>query len=308
MKNKTQVLDFLKRYSIITLGCIIYSFGVSLFLDTSNLAAGGVTGIAIMLNYVIHLGGLDPKILDAGTLMIIINIPLFILGAIFFGKKFILSTLYSTVLSSALIALWSWLIVPHMPVPAENESIDLLIPAVVGGVLYGAGLGLIFRMGSTTGGTDIITKILRKKFRHLKTGIISVMIDAVIVGVSAFVYKDFSITFYTIISLIVFTIAFDFVLYGGNSAKFVYIVTTADKCAAICDYILKELDISATLVDGKGAYTGNERTIIMCAVKNVMFPRLRDIIKDVDPNAFTIVTNAQEIYGEGYKPHGGEEL
>lgn len=304
MKSKAQVLGFLKRYSLITLGCIIYSFGVSLFLDANNLAAGGVTGIAIMLNYVIHLGNLDPKILDVGMLIIIINIPLFILGTVFFGKKFILSTLYSTVISSALIALWSWLIVPMMP----DMSEDLLIPAVVGGTLYGAGLGLIFRMGSTTGGTDIITKILRKKFRHLKTGIISVMLDVIIVGASAFIYQDYILTFYTVVSLVMFTVAFDFVLYGGNSAKFVYIVTTADKSKAICDCILKELDISATLVDGTGAYTGNERAIIMCAVKNVMFPRLRDVIKEVDPQAFTIVTNAQEIYGEGYKPHGGEEL
>ncbi len=297
MNKKAAFLKYLKIYSIITFGCIIYSLGVALFLDANEFAAGGVTGIAIMISY------LAKGKIGSGWIIMIINVPLFILGIIFFGKKFIISTLFSTVLSSGLIELWNWLLLPLMP-----EIQNLWIPATVGGVLYGAGLGLIFRMGSTTGGTDIIIKILRKKFRYLKTGVISLIIDVVIVGVSAIIFKDIDRTFYTIVSLIVFVLAFDFVLYGGNTAKFVYIVTTADKSESICRGILQELDISATIMDGKGAYTGNERTIILCAVKNYLFPKLRDIIKDNDPQAFTIVTSAQEIYGEGYKQHGGEEL
>lgn len=142
----------------------------------------------------------------------------------------------------------------------------------------------------------------------MKTGIISMMIDVVIVGVAGIIFRNIEQTFYTVISLILFVISFDFVLYGGNTAKLVYIVTTADKSELICNGILQELDISATIIDGKGAYTGNERTVIMCAVKNYLFPKLRDVIKDADANAFTIVTSAQEIYGEGYKEHGGDEL
>lgn len=297
MKNKTAVLKLLKKYALITLGCVIYSFGVALFLDANGLAAGGVTGIAIIISYA--AGG---KI-GTGWLIIILNVPLFVLGAVFFGKRFILSTLYATVLSSGLIELWNLLILPHMP-----EISNILIPATAGGALYGAGLGIIFRAGSTTGGTDIIVKILRKKFRYMKTGIISMLIDVVIVGAAGIVFRDIDKTFYTVISLILFVVSFDLVLYGGNTAKLVYIVTTADKSEEICKKILTELDISATIVDGKGAYTGNARTVIMCAVKNYVFPRLRDVIKDADPQAFTIVTSAQEIYGEGYKEHGGEEL
>ena len=296
-KRKKPVKPTLIKLTLNLLGCLIYSFGVSLFLNCYKLASGGATGIAIMIDE------LTNHVIGTGWLIIIINVPLFILGIIFFGKKFIFNTLLSTVISSALIELWDFCIVPHMP------TIDnILIPAVVGGALYGGGLGLIFRAGSTTGGTDIIVKILRKKFRHIRTGVISMIIDIIIIGSSAFVYKDIDILFYTILSVVVFTISLDGVLYGGNSAKLVHVVTTAEFTADICSHIHKDLDITATIIDGKGAYSGTDRVVIMCVVKSFLYPKLRDIIKDVDPTAFTIVTSAKEIYGEGYKPHDADEL
>ena len=182
--NKALVLDFLKRYGVMTLGCIIYSLGVALFLDASNLASGGVTGIAIILNYVIRMGT-DGYDLNTGIIIIIINIPLFILGAVFFGKYFIISTVYATVLSSLLIWVWDLAFQNFLPI-TEN----LLLAGLVGGAMFGLGLGLIFRTGSSTGGTDIIVKILRKKFRYIRTGMISLTIDAGIVALSAIVYKD----------------------------------------------------------------------------------------------------------------------
>lgn len=297
MSNKSEKIQLAKKYAMIAVGCIVYSVGVALFLNVNALASGGVTGIAIMISY------LSGGKIGTGWLIIIINVPLFVLGAVFFGKKFIVSTLISTAASSGLIELWSYAVVPHMP------AIDnILISAVVGGALFGAGLGLIFRAGSTTGGTDIVVKLLRKKFRHLRSGMISGSIDCVILAASAFVYKDVDLLFYTTLSVLIFTLVFDWVLYGGNSAKLVHIVTTADKAVPICDGILKELDISATLVDGKGAYTAEERTVIMCVVKNTLYPKLRDIIHASDPRAFTIVSSAKEIYGEGYKAPSEEEL
>lgn len=307
--NKTKVFQFLKRYSVITLGCIIYSLGVALFLDTNNIASGGVTGIAIILNYVIEnvSGENAPEIIhtlfNTGSLIIIINIPLFILGAVYFGKKFILSTMYSTIVSSLLIELWNFTIVERISV-----TNDLILASVFGGALFGLGLGLIFRMGSTTGGTDIIVKILRKKFRYIRTGIISMSIDMVIIAVSAIIFRNIDLTFYTIISIVVMTTAFDWVLYGGNSAKLVYIITTEEKAAAMSEKILKELDIGATYVDGEGAYTGKDKRIILCAIKNFLYPKLRDVVHETDPNAFTIVTSAKEIYGEGYKDPHDEDL
>lgn len=280
--------------ALIFAGCILYSIGVALFLDPSELASGGATGIAIMINYVIETNtGFD---FGTGWIILIINVPLFIVGAVFFGKKFIISSAVATAASSGLIELWKYTLTPLMP-----ETDNMLIPVIVGGALYGAGVGFIFKAGSSTGGSDIIIKLLHKRFRHIKPGVISLMIDAMIVGASAFIYKDIEILFYTTLSIFVFSVTFDFVLYNTNSAKLVYIITTADKTDAICARILKDLDISATLVNGTGAYSGNDRTVIMCAVKNHMYPRLIDVIHIEDPAAFTIVSSAKEIYGEGYK-------
>ncbi|MDE6504622.1 MAG: YitT family protein [Clostridia bacterium] len=305
--DKAVVLKFLKKYGIITLGCIIYSLGVSLFLDASNLASGGVTGISIMINCVIRVcTGYE---LSTGLIILIINVPLFILGAVFFGKHFLISTVYATILSSALMWLFNLIFAAYLPLPC-----DLLLTSLIGGALFGCGMGLIFRMGSSTGGTDVIVKILRKKFRYIQTGMISMAIDLVIVGTSALVYwalgmeNFFEITCYTFISIVVFSTMFDFVLYGGNSAKLVYIITTQDNAQAMCAKILKDLDVGATFVDGEGAYTGDQKRIIMCAVKNFLYPKLRDIVSSVDANAFMIVSSAKEIYGEGYKNHLDDEL
>lgn len=296
--RKAKVLKILKKYSVTTLGCIIYSLGVSLFLDLNNIAPGGITGIAIIINSVI---GLETNI--TGILVIAINLPLLILGAIFFGKNFTLSTIYATVVSSLLIELWNFIIKDYPPL-----TDDLLLCALAGGSLFGIGLGLIFRSDSSTAGTDIIVKILRKKFRYIKTGVISLFIDFIIMGIAFAVYRDFELACYTLLTIVVFTIIFDLVLYGGNSAKLLYVITTQEKSTLICDKILKDLDIGATYVDGEGAYTGNDKRIIMCAVKNYLYPKLRDIVKEIDPHAFMIVSSAKEIYGEGYKDHFDEEL
>ncbi len=299
MKNKAEILKFVKRYAAIIFGCVVFALGVTLFLDANNIASGGVTGIAIILNFVTK----DVPWLNTGIWIIIINVPLFILGWIFFGHRFILSTVFSTVLSSLLVWVFEIAFKSFLPI-TEN----VLISSVLGGALFGGGLGLIFRMGSTTGGTDIVVKILRKKFRHIRTGIISMIIDMIIVWFSAIVYRDFELVCYTVVSIVVVTIAFDWVLYGGNSAKLVHIITTEEFSSLMFERILKELDITATYVDGKGAYSGNEKRIIFCAVRNTAFPKLRDIIKDIDPTAFTIVSSAKEIYGEGYIDHNDEEL
>lgn len=293
MKNKA--LQIFKRYLVITLGCILYSAGVTLFLDANNLAAGGVTGISIIIS---HLSGID-----TGILIIIINIPIMILGAIFFGKQFAISTIYSTLISSLLIEAWKYALASYIPF-TEN----ILLSALIGGGLFGLGMGLVFRMGSSTGGTDIIVKILRKKFRHIKTGMISMTIDITIVGVSAIINKNFELTCYTIISIVVFTLLFDWVLYGGNSAKLVYIITNTACAQTMCDKIIHELDLGATFVDAEGGFTGDDRKIIMCAVKNIFYPKLRDAVRETNPHAFIIVSSAKEIYGEGYQSNTPDEL
>lgn len=282
--------------ALVVLGCIVYSLGVALFLDPYKMAAGGVTGISILIN---HATG---NVIGTGWIILMINVPLFIIGWIFFGRNFVLSSLVVTGLSSGLMELWRFAVVPYMP------QVNMIVAAVVGGALFGGGLGIIFRTGSSTGGTDIIVKLLRKKFRYLKTGIISMSIDIAIVGVSGIVYKDLNLFLLTVISVVVFATLFNRALYGGNSAMIVHIITTEERARPICDGILKDLDVGATIIQGKGAYSGGDRAIIMCAIKNYIYPRLRDVVKKYDSGAFTIVSSAMEIYGEGYKSHDAAEL
>lgn len=296
MTRKNIALKILKQYLFITAGCIVFSLGVALFLDANKIASGGVSGLAILLSHITPLK-------MTGIWIIILNVPLFILGAVSFGRYFIISTLYSTVVSSLLIELLNFLLKAYLPL-----TNDIIIAGVVGGGLMGLGLGIVFKAGSTTGGTDILVKFLRKKFRYIKTGIISLAIDLVIIGISLIFFKDFKLTFYTVLSLIITTVALDWVLYGTESAKLVYIITDDGHAALICEKILKELDISATFIDGEGAYTGNEKRIVLCAIKKMQYPKLCDYIHEIDPRAFTIVTSAKEIYGEGYKNHKDGEL
>lgn len=302
LNKKKAVKQIFIRYAIMTLGCIVYSLGLSLFLDPHDIASGGVYGISVVIRYLCQKY-FSWYWLDTWMLIIALNIPMFILGWVFFGKNFIISTIYATILSSLLMSLWEIVLVSFIPI-----SNDKLICSVIGGALFGLGLGIIFKMGSTTGGTDIIVRILRKKFRYIRTGIISMCIDFTIVLISTFVIGNFEHGCYTVISIVLFTALFDWVLSGGNSAKLIYIISNGEKSHIICDRLLKELDIGATYIDGEGAYTGENRRIIMCAIKNFLYPKLRDIVHEVDPSAFTIVSSAKEVYGEGYKKHNDNDI
>ena len=294
--TKSNLFKVFKQYLVITLGCIVYSLSVSLFLDANKIASGGVAGLAIVLSHVTPLK-------MTGVWIVILNVPLFILGAVAFGRNFIISSLYSTVISSLFVELLNHLLLPYLPLTE-----DIIISGVVGGGLMGLGMGIVYRARSTTGGTDILVKFLRKKFRYIKTGIISLIIDIIVITISFIFFKNFTLTFYTVLSLIITTVVLDWVLYGTESAKLMYIITDNDHAPKICEKILGELDISATYIDGEGAYTGNEKRIIMCAIKKMQYPKLCDFIHEIDPKAFTIVTSAKEIYGEGYKDHKDGDL
>lgn len=293
------VLAQLKKYALITLGCIIYSLGISLFIEPANLSSGGMTGISLIINAVSGI--------PTGYLLIILNIPVFIIGFIFFGWAFLLSTGYATTVSSLLMTLWSHIF------GAEGFNLlpltdNVIVNAVTGGVLFGAGMGLIFRMGASTGGTDIFVKLLRRRFRYMKTGMISMTTDMTIVLCSLLVHPDLETLFYTALSVVVFTLMFDFVLYGGNTAKMVFVISSGEKAEKICDRVLNEVDSGATFIDAQGAYSRENKRILLCVIKPFLYPRLRDVVKEEDKSAFMIVSSAKEIYGQGYKNQDDAEL
>ncbi len=289
MAEKKTTRQRIKDYLVITFASAVYAVAVSLFLDPNSLAPGGVTGIAIILN---RLTGLE-----TGTWVLFINIPIIALGTWKLGWRFILSTGYCTLISSLFINLLS-------PFGAVTE--DLLLAAVAGGCLMAVGLGLVFKSGATTGGTDIIVKLLRIRFPQLKTGFLFFVTDAVIVAASGIVFKNVDVALYAGIVIAINSLLMDVVLYGRDGAKLVFIIS--DKHENITKRILEELDIGVTYISGSGAYSGKEKNIIMCVMKKQISPRTEAIVREEDPLAFMIVTSATEIFGEGYKSIYSEKI
>ncbi len=282
---KRRFLDYLT----ITAASAIYAVAVSLFLDPNSLAPGGVTGIAIILNRITGL--------ETGSWMFAVNIPILILGMWKFGWRFILSTLYCTMMMSVFTNLLS-------PLGALTE--DPLLASLAGGSLMAVSLGLVFKAGATSGGTDIIIKLLRLRLPHLKTGLLFLLTDAVIVTASAFVFQNIDTALYAGLVVFINSILLDMVLYGRDGAKMFFIIS--DNHQVIVKRLLEELDISATYISGQGAYSGSVKNVILCIVKKHLSPKLEEIVRQEDPRAFTIITSATEIYGEGYKNIFSEKL
>jgi len=290
MKNNL----ILKRFLLITLGCIVYSCGIALFLDPGRMIPGGVSGIAIGVSH------LTDKI-STGNVILMINIPLLLLGLWKFGKSFLFSTVYATVFSSIIIDVINKIVEPYLPLTEE-----MILVALVGGALSGLGVGLVFRGGGTTGGTDIITKMIRLKHPRFKTNTIFLAVDSTIVAAAAIVFKDVDTALYSAITLVVFSKMLDIVLYGPDGAKMVYIIS--DRPEEIADRLLLDLDVGVTYLNGIGAYSGQKKKVLMCASRKHIFPRIREVVSDVDDMAFMIVGSAQEIFGEGFKNHKGSDL
>ena len=292
--KKRKVLQLIARYLVITIGCFSLGAGIALFLDPNKLAPGGLSGVAIILNKFV------PQV-STGMWMLILNIPLLITGLVVFGKSFLFSTVYATVMLSVATDVVSWLFRLFWKVPLTD---DLLLAALFGGMLCALGLGLVFRNKCTTGGLDIVVMLIHKKCRYMSVGILFLIIDFIVAGISAIVFRSLDIGLYACIGIIVYSLLMDVVIYGGNGAKLIYIVS--DKPAAIAQRLLTELEVGATYVEGVGAYTNDRKKIILVAVKKHLYPRLRDIVREEDTSAFMIVGSAKDVYGLGFRNHQDE--
>lgn len=277
------------RYLIILVGALLYAVAISLFLDPNRLAPGGVTGIAIIINFITSL--------PTGVLVLCINIPLMVIGIWKFGLKFFISTVFAIFVSSGAIDLLS----RFGPVTQ-----DKLLAAVAGGALLALGMGLIFKAGATTGGSDIIVRLIKLKYKHIKTGKLFLLTDSIVVIASAIVFRDIDLGLYAALAVFVCSTVFDIVLYGADGAKLVYIITDHEQ--SITNRILDELEIGVTHLQGSGAFTDKEKQVIMCAMHKQLLPQVQDIATQEDPFAFLIVTSASEIYGEGFKDIHGDRL
>lgn len=288
---KKTLSQTLKNYGIITVGSILFAAGVALFLDPNDLASGGISGIAIIL------GGIT-DILPTGTWVAIFNIPIMIAGVWKLGAKILLPTFYSLALSSLAMNFFEIYFTPLTQNP--------LLACAFGGVLVSAGIGLVFKGGATTGGSDIIVKLLRLKFRHVSTGTIFLFIDGVICLVSGFVFGDIDTALYAGIGVFIQMTVLNTVLYGSDEARMVYIISEYEE--KIAKRLLEELEVGATYLYGNGAYTGNDKKVLMCVVKMRTLPRAREIVRQEDCDAFMIVTKATSVFGEGFKSHAEDDL
>ena len=293
MKKSNLLFDNAKELLLLLGGSIVYAVGVSFFLDPNRISPGGVTGIAFVLSSFLPLG--------IGVLNFLINIPLFIVGWIRFRDKFIARTVFVLLILSAFMDLFSKYLSAYIPL-----TDDLILASLAGGGLMAAGLALVYLGGGSTGGTDIIIKFLRQKYVHIRTGLLSFILDCVIGSVAVIVYGEFNLLLYAVLTLIVQGYVLDLVLYGSDEAKLVFIIS--DRNELISKKLLEELEVGVTFIKGVGAYPNSEKDIVLCAFRKQLYRDVRHVIKKIDPNAFLIVTSATEIFGEGFKDHFADEI
>lgn len=280
---------FVKKYTVITIGAVLFGIGIALFIDPNNLAPGGISGLAIILSRIIPM--------ETGTLFLIVNIPVMALGAWKFGGRFIASTIYATGIVSLTTNLCE-----HLK-PATEE---ILLGAVFGAACSAVGMGLVLKNGSTTGGSDIIVKFLKLKMPHIKTGTLFLMIDSMIILSGGLVFGNLDTVLYGGLSAAIMSKVLDFMLYGNEGAKLIYIIS--DYWEAITERILNELDIGVTHLTGSGGYSRTEKQIIFCVVKKQIAYQVEEIVRMEDDRAFMIISGASEIFGEGYKSYFMEKM
>ena len=286
---KKRGLRTIKPPSLIAAASNVDAAAVSHFLDPNNLAPGGVTGVSVILN---RLSGIE-----TGTLYFLLNVPIVLLGIWKFGWRFIMKTAYAIFMTSAFTNLLSGY---------DALTDDPLLASLAGGVLMACGVGMIFKTGATTGGMDIIIKIIRQKYRHLKTGFLFQCTDIIIVGISGLVFRDLNIALYALLAVLICGRTLDYVLYGNDEARMIYIITGRPE--AIGQKLLQDVEVGVTYFQGKGGWTGEEKQVIFCIVRKQLSPQVEEITKQEDPSAFMIITSASEIYGEGYKDFFADRL
>ena len=287
--EKKSLKTHIKDYIIITIASFFYGLAISQFLDPNDIAPGGVSGLSMIINRIIDI--------EVGTIILMINIPILMLGLYKFGIKFLISTIYATVMGSV----FTNIMAVYPPI-----TTDPLLATIGGSAIASIAIGFIFKAGATTGGTDIIVKVLRLKFPHLKTGRLFLMCDLVVVLLSAFVFEDTDSALYAVIGVFLMSVVFDLVLYGADGAKLIYIIS--NDWQAIATRLLMELDVGVTYLEGEGAYSNERKRVIMCVVRKQIAPQVEEVVKEEDGNAFMIISSAAEIYGEGYKNIFSEKI
>ncbi|MCH5352380.1 MAG: YitT family protein [Acutalibacter sp.] len=281
-KAKQLLLDF----AFILAGSVIYAMSVTTFTSPNNIAPGGVTGVATLLNFVFGT--------PIGMMAFLINIPIVVWAIMEIGYKLVARTMFAIALSSLMIDVFSMFITPYRG--------NMILVSLCAGVCEGVGLSLVFIRGATTGGTDMLARLLGHRMPHFSMGKLMLFIDGVIVAVSAFIYGSIENAVYACIVIYVTTKIIDAILYGTDSGTGKLFFVMSPKVRAMGDRVIKELDRSVTYLDSHGGYTKEPGETMLCAVRRFEVYHIQQIIREEDPNAFVIVGDAGEITGEGFRP------
>lgn len=279
MKNVKSILTDLLYY---TAGCFIYSLAVTMLAIPNNISPGGITGIAAIINTLLGV--------PTGFTVFIINIPILIIAYKLLGGIFILKTSAATVIVSATLEITERFL--------PKLQLDGVLASVFGGILMGVGLAIVFLRGATTGGVDIIAKLINRKSQHLTIGRLVLIMDAFVVLLSMVVYKSLQSGLYTVISIFISSVMIDYVLYGADKGNLIYVITKNEKLAS---YLTHQLERGVTVISATGAYTNSKNFVVLCAVRAYEVAKFRQAVKDADPNAFMMVAGVTEILGEGFK-------
>lgn len=276
----------LKRYLIpylwITLASAVYAVGFNWCYVPNQIGFGGITGVGQIVNHLLPWAPI-------GTVVILLNIPLFLLGWKLLGGHLLVSSLFAMVVSSLMIDLLTALY--------TFQPMEPLLACIFGGVLMGASLGVVFLQGATTGGTDLIARLLKLKFAWLPMGKLLMAIDLVVIVAVALAFRSLGSALYGLVALYISSIVMDGVLYGLDNAKVAYIIS--DRHEELTRRLL-ELDRGVTLLQGKGAYSGRDKQVILCACARTQIIPVKRAVQEIDPDAFVIVCDAHEILGEGF--------
>jgi uncharacterized membrane-anchored protein YitT (DUF2179 family) len=285
---KERFADQFMNVLAIMIGTAIYAFGLHYFVISNELMEGGVTGISLLLKYVLNV---PPSI---STLLF--NIPLFYLGWRIFGKVPMLYTIFGVVSLSFFLWVMELLIRKEWLVPFHTTQ-DYFLATLYAGITLGTGLGLVFRFGGTTGGSDILARIGNKK-KGWSVGQVILIIDVVVIG-SSFLYLPKEKVLYSLVAVFVTSRIIDYISEGAHAAKAFTIIS--DQAAPLAKSITKELDRGVTLFPARGAYSGSNKEVIYCVVYRHETRRLRELIHSIDPSAFIIIGEVHDVIGEGFK-------
>ena len=279
---KKGLLLQLKRYAAIVFGVLLVAFAISVFYTPNKIVSGGVSGISTIL---FHTFGIQP-----GVSFAVINIVLLILAWKFLGFSFVKDTLLGAALLYVFVQVFTY-------VPPVTS--DVFLAAVFGSVLYGVGIGLTLIEGASTGGTDILSRLVQCAFPHVKIGNLLMVVDASVILLSLVVFRTFDLALYGIIALFLASFAINLLIRKLNVSKLAFVVS--DKGVEISQFLVSHSPRGVTIIDSVGAYTMEKRKVLMCALKENELPRFQEEVLKIDGSAFIIYSESQTIVGNGFR-------